>query len=160
MADDALCVSKMNVGPGGKQPNMRDSVIPVSNPFGYGGQVQSLVYPNALPNDHPHKKFEGKPKGMRVVAEERGYLTGPEGKRLVGDCVRCKAQRARKFRVDNNDQKDVDSEESESESEDNRPDTCCLRRLLSMQDDFRAQKCLIQLVRSNLPHVLINFDPR
>ena len=55
MADDALNVDKMNVGPGGKQPKVRDTV--------WGGAVQRLV-----DND-------GVPKGMRIVLQERGVDT-------------------------------------------------------------------------------------
>jgi hypothetical protein len=152
MPDDALCASKMNVGPGGKQPQMHNTVIPLDNPFRLGGLIQSLNYPPCLPDDHPHKKFEGQPKGMRVIAEERGYaveLSG--GRRMVGDCTGCKLRNSRKVKANKLESKEVNSEESESEDEDARANTCCLRRLLSMQEDFRAQKCLIQLVLSN-PH--------
>ena len=55
MADDALNVDKMNVGPGGKQPKMRDTV--------WGGAVQRLV------------DDDGVPKGMRIVLQERGVDT-------------------------------------------------------------------------------------
>ncbi|KAJ7440629.1 hypothetical protein B0H11DRAFT_2252749 [Mycena galericulata] len=40
LAPDALTVTKMNVNPGGKVPEMRDTVIPDSNPHGHGGEVQ------------------------------------------------------------------------------------------------------------------------
>ena len=55
MADEALNADKMNVGPGGKQPKMRDTV--------WGGQTQKMV-------DH-----NGTPKGMRTVLQERGVET-------------------------------------------------------------------------------------
>ena len=45
----------MNVGPGGKQPKMRDTV--------WGGAVQRLV------------DDDGVPKGMRIVLQERGVDT-------------------------------------------------------------------------------------
>jgi hypothetical protein len=73
-------------------------------------------------------------------------VTDPNGKVLVGDCTQCKAQHARKVKADQADAQKIDSEESESELDGNTPDNCCLRRLLSMQEDFRSQKCLIQLV--------------
>jgi hypothetical protein len=87
MADNALCASKMNVGPGGKQPNMHNIIIPLSNPFRHGGQTQCLVCPEILPDSYPYKKFKGKPKGMHVIAEKCGYLTNPEGKCMVEDCM-------------------------------------------------------------------------
>ena len=55
MADEALNADKINVGPGGKQPKMRDTV--------WGGQTQKMV-------DH-----NGTPKGMRTVLQERGVET-------------------------------------------------------------------------------------
>ena len=64
MSKDALSVTKMNVSPGGKQPNMHNTIILYDNPFGYGGQPQSLVFPLNLPDNHPYKTHKGKPKGM------------------------------------------------------------------------------------------------
>ena len=55
MADDALNADKMNVGPGGKQPKMRDTI--------WGGAVQRMI------------DNTGTPKGMKVVLEERGVDT-------------------------------------------------------------------------------------
>ena len=92
MPDDALSTTYMNVGPGRSQPHMRDTIIPMDNPFGHGGKVQSLVYPAHLPDDHEHKDYAGKPKGMKVVLDERGYnVDGGRGqKRMIGDCQTCK----------------------------------------------------------------------
>ena len=47
--------SKMNEGPGGKQPKMRDTV--------WNGQPQTMTPP------------DGRPKGAALVLEERGYNT-------------------------------------------------------------------------------------
>ena len=55
VADDALNADKMNVGPGGKQPVMRDTI--------WGGKVQRMV------DEH------GIPKGMKTILEERGVNT-------------------------------------------------------------------------------------
>ena len=154
MADDALSVSKLNVGPGGKKPHMHSTIIPQNNPFGRGGQEQFLSYSDALPEGHSFKKSEGQPKGMCVIAEEQGYMNDFWGKHLIGDCIQCKAQRSHKINInqaDHADKEKTDSKESESEVEDNRPDNCCLWQLLSMQDDFCSEKCLIQLVRSIQP---------
>ncbi|KAF7342874.1 DDE family endonuclease [Mycena sanguinolenta] len=38
LAKDALTATKMNVNPGGKVPEMRDTIIPSDNPHGKGGQ--------------------------------------------------------------------------------------------------------------------------
>ena len=53
--DDALNADHMNVFPGGKQPVMRDSI--------WNGKVQKMVLP------------DGRPKGMRLVLQERGVDT-------------------------------------------------------------------------------------
>ena len=54
--EDALNLSKMNVGPGGAQPRMRDTL--------WNGKLQKMVL-----ND-------GRQKGMQLVLEERGIDTG------------------------------------------------------------------------------------
>ena len=53
MADDALNVDKMNVGPGRKQPNMRDAI--------WGGAVQRMI------------DNMGTPKGMHLCSLARHY---------------------------------------------------------------------------------------
>ena len=53
--DDSLNVRRMNVGPGGAQPRMRDTV--------WNGKVQKMVLSN------------GQPKGMRLILQERGINT-------------------------------------------------------------------------------------
>ena len=55
LSSDALNVNSMNVGPGGKQMKMRDTM--------WQGEIQSLILP------------DGQPKGMKIVLEERGIDT-------------------------------------------------------------------------------------
>jgi hypothetical protein len=59
MAPEALLASKMNLNPGGKQPRMRDGLLP-------NGSPQSMCFPEDH-SDHP-----GQAKGARVVLQERG----------------------------------------------------------------------------------------
>jgi hypothetical protein len=134
-APDALNVTKMNVKPGGKKPALRETIIPLSNPHGHGGERQTLVFEPELPDDHPYKEFEGQPKGMRVVLEERGLGAG-----LVGDCKRCTQAKSRKPHL--NDDEDGD----DSEEEDERPETCCLRRMLAVQEDFKNEQSMLEKV--------------
>jgi len=47
----------MNVGPGGAQSCMQDSVIPNYNPAGLSGTLQSMQFPESLPENDPHKQF-------------------------------------------------------------------------------------------------------
>jgi len=149
MPNDALCMSKMNVGLGRKQPWMHDSIIPLDNPFGLSRWIQSFNYPPCLPEDHPHKKFEGQPKGMCVIAQEHGYAVDLDGgKRMIRDCMQYISCNACKVKSNQSESKEVNSKESESKDENGHADTCCLWCLLSMQEDFRRQKCLIQSVHS------------
>ncbi|CAB5391009.1 unnamed protein product [Rhizophagus irregularis] len=60
LADDTLNAANMNLNPGGKQPIMRDTI--------FNGQIQSMVFPN----DYPDKNLRGKPKGMKLILQERG----------------------------------------------------------------------------------------
>ena len=62
--EDALNADVMNVKPGGKQPVMRSTT--------HNGQVQSMTL------------ADGKPKGMKLVLEERGICTqGLKSKDMV-----------------------------------------------------------------------------
>jgi len=58
-AADALNARAMNVNSGGKQPKMRDTI--------FNGQVQHMVFPD----NYPDQNLRGKPKGMRVILQER-----------------------------------------------------------------------------------------
>src|SRR6266516_7294827 len=72
-APNALRVEKLNLGPGGKQPHLRDGFI-------HGQQAsQSMQFPP----DYDKPDLAGKPKGMKQILKERG-LWPAEGLRL--DC--------------------------------------------------------------------------
>ena len=68
-SDDALNVKKMNAGPAGKQPQMRDTTNPLT------GMVQKMVDDNGIP------------KGMRQVLRERGInitnMTAPDMRKVL-----------------------------------------------------------------------------
>jgi hypothetical protein len=134
-AKDALNVTKMNVNPGGKQAIMHDTIIPADNPNGHAGKTQSMQFGARLPKGHPYKEFEGQPKGLRVVLEERGLGAG-----LIGDCKDCKHEKSRTPHLN------IDEEGDDSEDEDERPATCCLRRMLAYQDDFKSEKSMLEKV--------------
>ncbi|KAJ7489777.1 hypothetical protein B0H11DRAFT_1720118 [Mycena galericulata] len=152
LAKNALTVTKMNVNPGGKVPEMRETVIPLDNPHGHGGKPQKMVFDNPLPDNHPHKKFEGQPKGMKVILAERGYTTNTNGKPLIGDCKACKASKARKPHLDGaspDEEAEMYGEDgNDSEEEEERPVDCCMRCLLSHQSDFAGEKSQLELVCS------------
>lgn len=151
LAPDALTVTKMNVGPGGKSPVMRDTVIPTSNPFALGGKAQSMVFPAEMPQDHEYAQFAGQPKGMRVVLEEQGFITRKgeravnfqTGMRFIGECKLCKKKKAWKPHLESltpDEQQAVDNEEpDDTEDEDAHEADCCMKWLLSLQDDFQNE---------------------
>ncbi|KAJ7221810.1 hypothetical protein C8J57DRAFT_1253925 [Mycena rebaudengoi] len=150
LAKDALTATKMNVNPGGKVPDMHDTVIPLDNPYGHGGKIQKMTFDKDLPADHPHKQFEGLPKGMKVILSERGYTKNGEGKPLIGECKACKASKSRKPHLEgaSADEETAiygeDGNDTDDES-DERPVDCCMRRLLSLQPDFASEKSQLQL---------------
>lgn len=135
----------MNVNPGGKAPTMRDTIIPDNNPHGKGGQLQSMQFACPLPDNHPFKSYEGQPKGLRFVLQERGLGAG-----LNGDCQACRQQRSRKPHLSSLSVAElarIDSEAAnDSGDEDERPATCCLRQMLSQQRDFLREKSLLEKV--------------
>ena len=59
---NALTTTKMNLGPGGKQPVMRDG-------WDY---AQNLSHPMVFSQNNPDPKLRGQPKGIRKVILERG----------------------------------------------------------------------------------------
>jgi hypothetical protein len=65
VADDVLNAFTMNLNPAGRQPTMRDTI--------FDGKVQQMVFPD----DFHVEKLCGKPKGMKIILEERGlWRTG------------------------------------------------------------------------------------
>ena len=153
----------MNRGPGGKQPTMRDTIIPGT------GQPQSMNFPADYSGvDADGVSLAGKPKGMEQVLRERGLLSVLEakhGKKVVGVCSTCKlSQAAREKAI-----KEAKSKEDEidgsgvpslgdrgvSQMEDldlERETDCCMQRLLSLQQDFREEKPLLQLIIEKAGH--------
>jgi hypothetical protein len=140
----------MNVNPGGKVPEMRETVIPLDNLHGHAGKPQKMVFDNPLPNNHPHKNFEGQPMGMKAILAEHGYKTNNLGKPLIGECKACKASKARKPHLeDASADKEAEiygDDGNDSEGEEERPVDCCMRRLLSRQADFAGKKSQLELV--------------
>ncbi|KAJ7922645.1 hypothetical protein B0H13DRAFT_2655599 [Mycena leptocephala] len=152
LAKNALTVTKMNVNPGGKVPEMQDT---------------KLVFDNPLPDNHPHKKFEGQPKGMKVILAERGYTTNTNGKPLIGECKACKVSKACKPHLDgastDEEAEMYGGDDNDSEEEEERPVDCCMQRLLSRQADFAGEKSQLELLIEAVPgmfcHLLPKFHP-
>ncbi|KIM29215.1 hypothetical protein M408DRAFT_35243, partial [Serendipita vermifera MAFF 305830] len=174
MPPDALHVLRMNIGPGGAQSHMRDTLIPSDNPNGLGGTAQAMQFPESLPENDPHKEFEGKPKGIRRVLEERGLVSlerdpkkrgikvlNQAGDRIIGQCKMCKDKKARKPPPDiNANSLELNANTpSESESDDEGRVDCCMSRMLSQQGDFKGQMSMLEQVITNAGHQCI-FLPK
>jgi hypothetical protein len=178
-AENALNVNNMNMGPGGKQRKLRNTVIPLNNPDpapeeeDTRGQIQQMSFPD----DHADPKLRGQPKGVRVVLQERKSvwnkftsICNERGTKIVGRCASCTKSQTRKDAerrialaeamgqddaVSAEDTKLIDSEVSSSaESQ-----WCCMYRVLSLQEDFQSEKPLIQTVIEEAGHVCL-FLPR
>ncbi|KAJ7179789.1 hypothetical protein C8R46DRAFT_1029220 [Mycena filopes] len=93
-SSDALLAHKMNRSPGGKQPKMRDTIVPAT------GQPQSMNFPDNYDGvDSDGKSLARCPKGMEEVLAERGLLAGLEakhgkGRKVLGVCATCKLSQA------------------------------------------------------------------
>lgn len=94
-------------------------------PGRFNGIPQSMVFPD----DHPNKDFRGKPKGLKVVLQERGLW--PE----KGLRARCK-----------------DGCKDDATA-------CCAEKVMSLQEDFRAQNSLVAEVIEAAGHKCI-FYPK
>lgn len=176
-ADDALHAPSMNVNPGGKQRLMHATTIPENNPHtDLRGKPQSMVYPD----DHADPGLRGKAKGMRAVLEERGLwadlvAASPNG-RPVGDCKWCKLsqkERERQERLeaiamagaddddDGGEIPDISAAETSAASlgPNPNPTKCCMRKMISLQSDFKNEKPLLQKVIEERGHKCI-FLPK
>lgn len=91
-ASDALLAHKMNAGPGGNQPKMRDTMIPIDNPDpSLRGCIQSMIFP-------PGHKDAGLAKGMiQIIKEHHLYNSlskdGKKPLRICHDCRKSEEQR-------------------------------------------------------------------
>ncbi|GES92520.1 hypothetical protein RCL_jg28850.t1 [Rhizophagus clarus] len=114
-ADDALNANHMNLNPGGKQDKLRDTI--------FNGQTQYMNFPD----NYHDKNLCGKPKGMRVILEERGLWPSTGLKAYCG-----------------NNEYNINSQ-------------CCARHILSNQPDFLNTKPLIQEVIEARGHKVIFY---
>ncbi|KIJ46711.1 hypothetical protein M422DRAFT_249876 [Sphaerobolus stellatus SS14] len=161
-AKDALIAKELNVNPGGKPRDMRDTIIPMDNPDpAKQGLVQSMKFPKDLPPNHPYYAFKGQHKGMQVILEERGLLdilrATNSGKIPPGECKFCKSSRETQERLLQEAQvAAAGGEEPEGILEDalhaSTSTTCCLRKALECQQDFRDEKPLLQQIIENASH--------
>ena len=124
LPDNALRAYHMNLNPGGEAPSMKDTWF--RDPRG-NHIFQTTSFP-----DTPEIPaiYRGKPKGLKVILQERGLWH--QGLRL-----RC-----------GNSQKNCKLDT---------PGGCCARGLLSIQEDFRAQKSLVEEVIEEAGHLVLLY---
>ncbi|KAJ6597343.1 hypothetical protein B0H10DRAFT_2441737 [Mycena sp. CBHHK59/15] len=139
LAKNALIVTKMNVNPGSKVPEMQETVITSDNPHVHSGKPQKIVFDNPLPNDHPHKKFEGQPKGMKASMAGKPHLDSASPN-----------EEAEMFSDDGNN----------SDEEEEQPVDCCMHRSLSQQPDFVGEKSQLELLIEAAPGMVCHFLPK
>ncbi|EJD53834.1 hypothetical protein AURDEDRAFT_21050, partial [Auricularia subglabra TFB-10046 SS5] len=142
-ADDALVASRMQVGSGIKQPQMRDTTIPDDNPNpALRGTTQRMVFD------------DGTPKGMKVVLQERGLYDrikpGARGQ-PVGKCKSCSTSEAKRTEMEKRAREALEADPelygsfaAEVPAAAETDSWCCMLRCLSQQKDFREEKPKIQ----------------
>jgi hypothetical protein len=117
MAPDSLITAKMNVGPGGKQPHMWDTIIPLNGPgpLNGGPNTWGLQQKMSYPHNHQDLKLSSKVKGMEMILHEQvgvwdtlnanhaenALTTGQKPSKhsehkILGACAWCKASEVRK----------------------------------------------------------------
>ena len=70
-AKTALRAQNMNLNPGGKQSQIRNSIIPSDDPL-IPEHLRGLAQTFCFESLHPHPMLAGKPKGIQVILQERG----------------------------------------------------------------------------------------
>jgi hypothetical protein len=118
--NDALLSAKMNLGPGGKQPYMRETFIHRL------GRPQLMVWPDTLAIP---AHLRGKQKGIMQVLKER-KLWPENGRRSDGFNFLLECPK--------------DSNRTGCSPDSNLSPGCCARRVLAAEQDFQQQKGRLQ----------------
>jgi len=178
-AENALNIHNMNINPGGKQRKLRDTTIPFSNPALAPGEEDtcSQVQKMCFPDDHTDPELRGKPKGIRLVLQERKSIwdkftmTCKECRtKVVGKCASCAKSQSHKdaehrvILAEASGQEGVASANDLIVADSVTPPTsddrwCCMQRVLSLQEDFQVERPLIQSLIEDSGHICL-FLPR
>lgn len=178
-AEDALNVNNMNINSGGKQRKLRDTIIPLNNPDPAPGEedTRGQLQHMSFPADYIDPKLRGQPKGIRIVLQERKSVwhkftevCKERGTKVVGKCASCTKSQTRKDAerrialAESMGQDDSVSAEDSKAIESDAPSSaddrwCCMQRVLSLQEDFCAERPLMQSIIESAGHVCI-FLPR
>jgi hypothetical protein len=113
-----------------------------------------MVFPEDLLESDPYFKYRGQAKGMRAVLKERGLilpLKAANGGKLFGECQFFKSSRETQEKLLREAQASAaGGEEPDGTLEDvlhaSSSVTCCMRKVLENQQDFKDEKPLLQIV--------------
>ena len=181
-AENALNVHNMNVNPGNKQRRLRDTVIPFSNPDPAPGEedTRGQVQKMCFPDDHHKPELRRKPKGMKIVLQEcksvwdkYTALCNERGTTVVRKCTPCTKSQSHKDAERRIMLAEAAGQEGAPSAEDvidahgapsvapptSDDEWCCMERVLSLQEDFRTEKPLIQSLIEDAGHVCL-FLPK
>lgn len=130
-----------------------------------------MVFPTYYNSkDKEGNSLSGKPKGMEQVLQERGLLAklqekhDRQGSKFVGVCAMCKlSQAAREAAAKAAKEKETEATGSgpalnsrgisPRDTDDfERPGDCCMQRVLCLQEDFKNEKPLLQLIIEQAGH--------
>ncbi|KNF00507.1 hypothetical protein PSTG_06201 [Puccinia striiformis f. sp. tritici PST-78] len=179
----ALRVQNMNLGPGGKQSRLRDTIIPTDDtriPEGLRGQPQSMCFPT----DYEVQSLAGQPKGIQQVLAERGlfqYYCGAQNDAQLPPlrlkCKQCSASgavkdaeararnavkqaEARGYSIDQEScfREELGTTTSASALPLKLKD-CCWSQIMANQSDFLAERPLLQTIIKEAGHVCL-FLPK
>ena len=120
-----------------------------------------MAFPEDLSPDDPNYEYGGKAKDFLQVLKERdllGYLESANGGKLPpAECKFCKSSRDAQERLQGEalatmDGKDEPDGSTEDILQPGSSITCCLRKFLSHQADFKAEKPLLQITLEAVGH--------
>ncbi|OAV86088.1 hypothetical protein PTTG_30087 [Puccinia triticina 1-1 BBBD Race 1] len=180
---EALRAQNMNLGPGGKQSRMRDTIIPSDDPHipeELRGQPQSMCFPM----DYMVESLAGQPKGIQHVLMEHGlwghYCCARIAARLPPLRMKCKscststAVKDAEARASNLvkqaeaqgyfiDQDACFREEigtiSATDVQAPKAKDCCWSQIMANQSDFLAKRPLLQTIIEEAGHICL-FLPK
>ena len=141
-AEDALVASGVSLNPAGRQPCMREGF----------DHARGLPHPLVFSDNHPNLSLRGKAKGAEAILRERS-LWPNSGWRSDG--FKFKLECPKKRRKDG----PIGTDASGCNPEMDNTTGCCARRVLSQQQDFRAQKGQLQEEVGAANHLII-FYPK
>jgi hypothetical protein len=121
-AKDALKASSMNLRPGGKAPDMRDGWYIGPN----GNRVQQS-FNFSLDDFTVPENWRGRPKGLKVILQERGLWYDKLKQKCKGVC---------NIRT---------------------PEGCCAERIMSIQSDFKEQTSKVQQLVADKGHLALLY---